>query len=118
MIEFAGELKTARALDRERVSEYLLLAHVQDKDHTQWECVSLIDIALSDLNDNAPAFPAANFTTSISEDATIGTLITKMHASDDDIGRFFIISAPLLFFIHSLNLLHENCVTYYKTNTN
>lgn len=81
-----GELKTARLLDRETKAQYFLEAHVQDREHTDWECISYIEIYLSDINDNPPLFPSHNFTSTISEDAPIGTIVTKMHATDDDIG--------------------------------
>ncbi|KAL1114860.1 hypothetical protein AAG570_007684, partial [Ranatra chinensis] len=93
-----GELKTARPLDREQRSQYFLLAHVQDRDHTDWECISHIDIIIKDINDEKPVFPASNFTATISEDVPVGTLVTKMHATDNDIGenrkiRYFLIES-------------------------
>lgn len=47
--ESSGHLKTARQLDRERQSRYMLVAHVQDHDRSGWECSSQIEIVLSDL---------------------------------------------------------------------
>lgn len=98
-----GELKSARLLDRERKAHYSLIAHVQDREHTEWECVSFIEIFLSDVNDNPPVFPSFNFTASIQEDAPIGTIVTKMHATDDDIGvnrkvRYFLINSADRYF--------------------
>lgn len=81
-----GQLKTARQLDRERQSRYNLIAHVQDHDRSGWECSSQVEISMSDLNDNAPEFSMDLFTVSIPEDAEVGTLVTKMHATDKDIG--------------------------------
>lgn len=84
--ENSGQLKTARPLDRERQSRYLLVAHVQDPDRSGWECSSQVEIVLSDLNDNAPQFSMNVFSVSLPEDAAVGTLVTKMHATDADIG--------------------------------
>lgn len=84
--ENSGTLKTARQLDREHQSKYHLVAHVQDHDRSGWECSSQIEIGITDLNDNAPVFSMATYTVSLSEDAEVGTLVTKMHASDTDIG--------------------------------
>lgn len=85
--ENLGQLKTARQLDRERQSRYYLTAHVQDHDRSSHEeCSSQIEIIISDVNDNAPIFSMDVYTVSLPEDAEIGTLITKMHATDADIG--------------------------------
>lgn len=83
----AGELRTSRLLDRETLPRYSLAAHVQDRERPDWECVSHIDIILSDVNDNPPNFSTANHTAALPEDSPVGTLITKMHATDPDRGK-------------------------------
>lgn len=40
-----------------------------------------------DINDNPPLFVSNNNTASLSEDAQIGTIVIKMHATDADIGN-------------------------------
>lgn len=72
-------------MDRESRSRYHLVAHVQDH-YRSWECSSQIEISVNDLNDNAPAFSLPIYTVSLPEDAEIGTLVTKVHATDMDIG--------------------------------
>lgn len=85
--ENSGHLKTARQLDRERQSRYHLTAHVQDHDRSSHEeCSSQIEIIILDVNDNAPIFSMDMYTVSLPEDAEVGTLVTKMHATDADIG--------------------------------
>lgn len=84
--ENTGHLKTALQLDRERRSKYFLTAHVQDHDRSGWECSSQVEIIISDLNDNAPQFSMDKYSASLPEDAEVGTLVTKMHATDADIG--------------------------------
>lgn len=81
-----GHLKTIAILDREFQSKYLLTAHVQDKEHATWECSSQIELTISDLNDNAPIFNLPYYSVSLPEDVEIGTLVTKVHATDADIG--------------------------------
>lgn len=81
-----GELRIARPLDREEQSRYELIAHVQDKDRSEWECLSHVIITVSDVNDNPPVFVSPNNNATILEDAEIGTLVTKVHAVDADIG--------------------------------
>lgn len=84
--KLTGYLKTARNLDREARSKYQLTAHVQDMDRPSWECSSIVEIALSDLNDNHPVFTTSSYSVALPEDAEIGSLVTKIHATDDDVG--------------------------------
>ncbi|XP_058804510.1 fat-like cadherin-related tumor suppressor homolog isoform X2 [Phymastichus coffea] len=81
-----GVLKTAGQLDRESQAKYVLTAHVQDRDKPSWECSSQLEIFISDLNDNAPKFSMQAYSVMLPEDVEIGTLVTKVHATDDDIG--------------------------------
>lgn len=81
-----GQLKTAQQIDREIRSRYILEAHVQDEGQTNWECTSIIEVLLSDVNDNAPEFAQELYSVDIPEDSDVGTLITKVHATDKDIG--------------------------------
>ncbi|XP_051157574.1 fat-like cadherin-related tumor suppressor homolog [Leptopilina boulardi] len=81
-----GVLKTVGQLDRETQAKYSLTAHVQDRDKPTWECSSQLEILVSDLNDNAPKFMMQSYSTTLPEDVEVGTLVTKVHATDDDIG--------------------------------
>lgn len=81
-----GILKTARQLDRETISRYILTAHVQDRDHFGWECSSQVEVVVSDINDNPPAFSMPIYSVALPEDAEIETLVTKVHATDLDVG--------------------------------
>ncbi|XP_035790783.1 fat-like cadherin-related tumor suppressor homolog isoform X2 [Anopheles albimanus] len=82
----SGQLKTSRRLDRESQARYSLMAHVQDRDHPGWECSSQIELTLTDLNDNPPEFSMNPYSVTLPEDAEVGTLVTKIHATDADIG--------------------------------
>ncbi|XP_014210543.1 fat-like cadherin-related tumor suppressor homolog [Copidosoma floridanum] len=81
-----GVLKTAGQLDRESQAKYVLTAHVQDRNKPAWECSSQLEILVSDLNDNAPRFSMSFYSAMLPEDVEIGTLVTKVHATDDDVG--------------------------------
>ncbi|XP_042896565.1 fat-like cadherin-related tumor suppressor homolog isoform X3 [Parasteatoda tepidariorum] len=81
-----GIIKTIKNLDREVQSRYSLIAHVQDRGHPDWECKSAIEIHLEDVNDNAPSFTQPIFTVAIAEDVPVGSLISKIHAIDKDLG--------------------------------
>lgn len=81
-----GVLKVVGPLDREAQAKFVLRAHVQDRDEPTWECSSLLEILISDLNDNPPRFTMQQYSATLLEDVKIGTLVTKVHATDDDIG--------------------------------
>ncbi|XP_060526655.1 fat-like cadherin-related tumor suppressor homolog isoform X2 [Cylas formicarius] len=81
-----GYLKTVLPLDRETQAKYALTAHVHDKEHASWECSSRIELVISDLNDNAPVFSLPDYKAALPEDVETGTLVTKIHATDADIG--------------------------------
>ena len=83
----SGKLKVARPLDRETRSKYELTAHVQDHERTDWECLSQVIISVAAVTDNTPVFVAPSGNATVLESAEIGTLITKVHAIDADVGE-------------------------------
>lgn len=84
--EHSGVLYTARQLDRESQSKYKLKAFVQDRDHSGWECSSIVEIVLTDVNDEKPIFTMEAYNVFIPEDADVGSLVTKVLATDNDKG--------------------------------
>lgn len=84
--EHSGVLYTARQLDRESQSKYKLKAFVQDRDHSGWECSSIVEIILTDVNDEKPIFTMEAYNVFIPEDADVGSLVTKVLATDNDKG--------------------------------
>lgn len=84
--EHSGVLRTARQLDRESQSKYKLKAFVQDRDHFGWECSSLVEITLTDVNDVSPIFTMEAYNVFIPEDADVDSLVTKVLATDNDKG--------------------------------
>lgn len=85
--EHSGKLHTAQQLDRETQSKYVLTAFVQDRDHFGWECSSIIEISLIDVNDEKPMFTNEMYNVFVPEDAEIGSLVTKVLAIDRDKGK-------------------------------
>nr|XP_034825226.1 fat-like cadherin-related tumor suppressor homolog [Maniola hyperantus] len=81
-----GVLTVAAELDRERTPAYRLTAHAQDRERADWACSSELDVRLDDVNDNAPRFSAALYSVTLPEDAELGTLVAKVHATDADLG--------------------------------
>lgn len=76
----------ASPLDRESLSSYRLVAHARDRERPEWGCSSELLIDLDDVNDNAPRFAAQLYSTTLPEDAELGTLVAKVHATDPDLG--------------------------------
>lgn len=84
-----GELKAGQSLDREEFDNYMLTVHVQDREILQWECMSYVEILVSDVNDNSPLFDSNNFTVNIQENTPIGSPIFKVQATDFDSGILY-----------------------------
>ncbi|RVE45661.1 hypothetical protein evm_009676 [Chilo suppressalis] len=82
-----GVVTVAAALDRETLSSYRLVAHAQDRTRAEWSCGSELLVTLTDVNDNAPRFSADTYAVTLPEDADIGTLVAKVHATDVDLGE-------------------------------
>lgn len=81
-----GAITTIAALDRETVSAYLLTVTAKDGGNPSLSDTTDVEIAVSDVNDNAPSFKVPLYQASIPEDALIGTSVVQISATDDDIG--------------------------------
>ena len=62
------------------------MAHVQDAAMPEWECVSRVEVSVMDVNDNEPKFAQDSFSAALKEDVPVGTVATKIHATDADEG--------------------------------
>ncbi|XP_037297103.1 fat-like cadherin-related tumor suppressor homolog isoform X2 [Manduca sexta] len=82
----SGAVRVRAALDREAAPRYSLTAHAQDRARPRWECSSELGVELDDVNDNAPRFSADTYSVTLPEDAELGTLVAKVHATDADLG--------------------------------
>ena len=51
------------------------------------ELVKKMEERLADMNDNNPVWEPEQFLASLKEDAAIGTIVTKVHATDSDLGE-------------------------------
>lgn len=81
-----GEL-TARPLDRELQSRYLLQITAQDRGSPiTYQGTCNISITVEDQNDNDPRFELSKYITTIPEDVPIGTSVLTIKATDADIG--------------------------------
>nr|XP_018670260.2 protocadherin Fat 1 [Ciona intestinalis] len=79
-----GELRTARALDREITSEYSLTAISIDGGDKQ--CISKVHITVEDINDNPPIFVSTSLRHSTRENTPTNSSLHRVVAFDPDQG--------------------------------
>lgn len=81
----SGDVKTASVMDRERIPRYMFVA--QATDGGGLFCRAKVLLTILDVNDNAPAFPNARYTTSVYESAIPKALLARLQALDPDEGQ-------------------------------
>ncbi|XP_074651637.1 protein dachsous-like [Tubulanus polymorphus] len=74
------------ALDREVTPSYSLTIHAKDRGQPSRESTCRINVTVLDKNDNDPTFSRLKYTKVLMEDAPIGTSVTTITTSDNDIG--------------------------------
>uniref|UniRef100_A0A8C4PM95 Cadherin-5 n=3 Tax=Equus asinus TaxID=9793 RepID=A0A8C4PM95_EQUAS len=80
-----GDVYAFERLDREKISEYQLVALVVDKDtHKDLEAPSSFTIKVHDVNDNWPVFTHQLFNASVPEMSGLGTSVLRVTAVDAD----------------------------------
>ncbi|XP_050819034.1 protocadherin alpha-13-like isoform X8 [Gopherus flavomarginatus] len=78
-------LVLAEAVDRERVSEYKIVVTARDEGAPSLSASSSILVPISDVNDNAPAFPQPVHTVFVRENNPPGAHLLTVSASDPDL---------------------------------
>ncbi|XP_048119302.1 protocadherin Fat 1a isoform X8 [Alosa alosa] len=79
-----GEVKVARALDREKTSGYTLTVLASDSGNTPRSSSATVNVDVSDVNDNPPLFSQANYTLIIKENRPVGTSVLQLTVTDRD----------------------------------
>ena len=80
-----GEVRVAAALDRETMDFFQLTIIVSDRGTPSLTAQTLLDIQLTDVNDNSPVFDTSIVTTvSIREDTMTGQIVLHTSVSDID----------------------------------
>ncbi|XP_058030855.1 protocadherin alpha-3-like isoform X32 [Ahaetulla prasina] len=74
-------------LDREQVTEYRMVVTVEDQGVPPLSSSITILIPISDINDNAPAFPQTSYTVFVKENNPPGAHIFTVSASDPDVAE-------------------------------
>uniref|UniRef100_A0A8C9WH24 Protocadherin gamma-A11-like n=1 Tax=Scleropages formosus TaxID=113540 RepID=A0A8C9WH24_SCLFO len=80
------EMMLQSPVDREKQEELSLILTATDGGHPQRSGVMKINIKVLDVNDNPPVFNQKVYRASVPENSRKGTLVTKVSATDADIG--------------------------------
>ncbi|XP_065814722.1 protocadherin gamma-A1-like isoform X27 [Labrus bergylta] len=78
------EMILQKPLDREKHEHISLVLTAEDGGEPQMTGTMQIHVTVLDANDNAPVFSKPVYKASIAENSVIGTLVTKVSASDAD----------------------------------
>ena len=79
-----GEIFTNGPLDYDSVQNYFILVEAHDSGHPPRMAVTLVNITLTDVNDNSPKFVHRHFEIDISEAATLETQVVSLSTIDRD----------------------------------
>uniref|UniRef100_A0A3B3B7X8 Protocadherin 18a n=1 Tax=Oryzias melastigma TaxID=30732 RepID=A0A3B3B7X8_ORYME len=82
-----AELVVLRELDRELRSSYELQYSAYDRGVPPRTGSTLLKISVTDSNDNSPVFEKSSYVINLPEDATVGTLLIDLNATDADEGK-------------------------------
>ncbi|KAJ8262336.1 hypothetical protein GJAV_G00165290 [Gymnothorax javanicus] len=85
-INEGGQIFTVEQLDRENPSEKVIPIIVMAKDGGGKVAFCTITVVLTDVNDNAPQFPAAEYRANVVTDIPMGAFVVKITAMDMDEG--------------------------------
>ena len=84
----AGEINIMSHIDREaEPNGFSLTVTAKDHGYPMFKSSSaLVNITVSDVNDNAPQFDKFTYSAEVNEDSQIDTVVTVVHAVDIDDG--------------------------------
>ena len=113
-----GIVRSSRVLDRESVSSFVLQVVATDSstEQPQLNGTSCLMIDISDINDNDPVFPVAEYNVKIAENLAPQTALVTVQATDADSSQFGPVTYSLdgsvassLFFINATSgEVHSN----------
>ena len=86
-VVFAGLLTIAKPLDRESTGVFYLNVSAKDYGHPRLTTHKLLTVHVVDVNDNAPVFEQSVYITNVTEEESLGSLVTKIKANDKDQGQ-------------------------------
>jgi len=81
-----GTIYTIRPIDREFQDVYNITIVASDGGNPSQNGITVVTITILDLNDNLPLFTQSLYSSEVAENETIGTSVSNILATDDDIG--------------------------------
>ncbi|KAJ8365861.1 hypothetical protein SKAU_G00146920 [Synaphobranchus kaupii] len=82
----SARISLAGKLDREGQAEYTLEVVARDQGQPPRSATANIVVNVTDVNDNSPLFPVAQYEVKVAENASVGTTVLKLTATDLDKG--------------------------------
>eukprot|EP00118_Oscarella_pearsei_P012437 m.91691 g.91691 ORF g.91691 m.91691 type:complete len:1711 (+) comp36705_c0_seq1:99-5231(+) len=82
----SGVVSVSRLLDRETKAKYTVTVVATDQRKPPQSTTATIQIAISDVNDNSPAFSSQTYSVLVNEDSIIGQSVAIVQATDADYG--------------------------------
>ncbi|KAM6933567.1 protocadherin Fat 3-like [Xenentodon cancila] len=79
-----GAVLVAQPLDYETCRDYFLTVEARDGGTPTLSTITMVNINVTDVNDNAPIFSHDLYTAVVSEDANIGQFVIQLTAEDGD----------------------------------
>ena len=90
-----GIITVAKPLDRETIPSYKLTVTATDGGSPALTGNTLVDVTISDVNDNSPTFSLSTYRASVRENLSSGSTVVKVLATEKDTGVTSIIGYSL-----------------------
>ncbi|KAL9836553.1 LOW QUALITY PROTEIN: protocadherin alpha-8-like [Geothlypis trichas] len=84
--QYCTELVLTKSLDRETIPVHRLVLTASDGGRPSLTGTMELVISVLDVNDNAPQFNQSVYKVQLPESAAVGTLVTRVNATDPDLG--------------------------------
>ena len=85
----SGIVRPSSRLDYESMAEkfYILNISATDNGHPKFTCYAVLNITVTDFNDNQPKFSQNSYKLGVFEDAAVDTYFDQITATDEDVGE-------------------------------
>ncbi|XP_023650766.1 protocadherin-11 X-linked isoform X1 [Paramormyrops kingsleyae] len=80
------QLIVQQSLDREQKDTFVMKIKVEDGGTPPKSSTAILQVTISDVNDNQPVFKENDVEVHVPENAPVGTSVTQLHATDADLG--------------------------------
>ncbi|XP_015219116.1 protocadherin-9 isoform X3 [Lepisosteus oculatus] len=80
------QLIVQQNLDREQKDTYVMKIKVEDGGMPQKSSTAILQVTVTDVNDNRPVFKESQIEVHIPENAPVGTSVVQLQATDADVG--------------------------------